>query len=224
MLVDIVVISYKDSKRLARCVDGIHTNCKDYNLILVDNNLVNRGYSAGCNYGASLGQAPYIMLLNSDAYIQPGCLEALIDRAQPAEVGMVGAKQVDPQDPGRITFGGALGSPYPYGRHMGGRVEYGNCSVPERQIWLNGAAVLIKRKLWLYLRGMDERFFLFYSDSDFSLRAKQAGAELWYEPEAVVYHKLGASSSGGEHMEKDKLTFEKKWDIPTQDYKLFNLV
>jgi GT2 family glycosyltransferase len=211
--VDIIVVSYRDDRKLARCLACVRANCSDYNLILVDNNLNNRGFSRGCNYGADLGTAPLILFLNSDAYIQPGCLDALIKRAGGSQVGMVGAQQRDPDKHDVITFGGAVGSPYPYGRHAGGRVSLGNCDIAERQVWLNGACLLIKRGLWTHLKGFNPSLFMFYSDSDLSLRAKMASAELWYEPDAVCWHKLNSSRSDDKHLIADKTTFAEIWDV-----------
>ena len=210
-LTDIVVLSYNDNKQLTRCVRSIWDNCKDYKLILVDNNVINRGFSSGCNFGANQGSSEYIYLLNSDAYVQPGCLEALLDRFRQHGVGCVGSKQLDPLDHDRITFGGVLGGPYPYGKHLGGLVSMGNHSLASRQIWLNGASLLIKRNLWDKLKGLNEKFFMFYSDSDFCLRVKELGYSLWYEPNAVVYHKLKSSSSSNNHLISDQKVFAEIW-------------
>lgn len=40
----------------------------------------------------------------------------------------------------------------------------------------------------------DEKFFMYYEDVDLSFRAQLAGYKVWYTPEAIVYHKRGASA------------------------------
>lgn len=213
--VDIIILSYLDDKPLARCIQCINQHCKDFNLILIDNNVTNKGWSLGNNFGASQGTSEYIWFLNSDAYCQHNTLHALLDRFRDDRCGAAASQQLDPMNPNLIRYGGSL-SFYPYGQHRGGLVNMGNCDIPSRQVWLNGASLLVKRDLFEALKGFNENLFMYYGDSDFSLRVRRAGYDLWYEPESKVLHRLGSSASA-DGIDRDKKAFEKYWGIqPTE--------
>jgi GT2 family glycosyltransferase len=53
---------------------------------------------------------------------------------------------------------------------------------------------LVPRDLFTALAGFDERFFLYYEDVDFALRAWRRGQRSWYETSATVTHIGGGSS------------------------------
>jgi GT2 family glycosyltransferase len=57
-----------------------------------------------------------------------------------------------------------------------------------------GSFFLVRRELWNQLKGMDERFFVYLEDLDFSLRAHQCGWSSWYLASASIYHKGGGTS------------------------------
>lgn len=59
-----------------------------------------------------------------------------------------------------------------------------------------GAAALLHRDAWTRLGGFDERFFLYYEDTDLSWRMQRAGWEILYVPDAVVRHRLSVSTGG----------------------------
>ena len=57
-----------------------------------------------------------------------------------------------------------------------------------------GACLAVRNELWQQLGGMDEAFFLYAEDTDFCLRAKQAGWLVGYDPGVCVRHEWGAST------------------------------
>ncbi len=59
---------------------------------------------------------------------------------------------------------------------------------------LAGAALLIKKEVFDQIGFFDERFFLYFEDLDFCLRAKRAGYRLFIDPEVVAEHQVSASS------------------------------
>lgn len=58
-----------------------------------------------------------------------------------------------------------------------------------------GAACLIKRELINHVGFLDGTYFMYYEDTDLSLRAWRNGWDIYYEPEAIVYHKHKASTN-----------------------------
>ncbi len=57
-----------------------------------------------------------------------------------------------------------------------------------------GAFFLVRRTLFEALSGFDPRFFVYFEEVDFSLRARQAGFRSYYLAGTTVYHKGGGSS------------------------------
>lgn len=210
---DIIIILYGDRADLDRCVKSIEETCTDYNLIVIDNNKVNRGFTKACNEGIKAGKAPWVWLVNQDAVILPGAQEALIRRfSYGPQVGIVGSMQLDYNDQDMIAHGGTSRA-FPGGQHKGGRVSMGHCQIPEKQTWVNFASVMIRRSMIDKIGFMDESLFLLYSDSDYCYYARSRGYEVWYEPQSRVLHRLKSSKGITEWHEKDQQAFMKKWGI-----------
>jgi hypothetical protein len=214
-MTDIVIVSYDDSFELGRCVTCIKEFCTDYNLIIIDNNETNIGYTAGVNKGIKQGTGEYIWLLNSDCYITEGAQEGLIAMLNRfPRAGIAGSMQIDPEDlaKDRIMHGGTTQA-WPHGVHKGGSVSKGHCGVPERQTWVNGASMMLKREMVNVIGPLDESMFLLYSDSDYCFWARERGWDVWYTPDSKVLHKLKASAGPNEWAIKDRAAFMKKWGI-----------
>lgn len=210
---DIIIISYKDEIPLKECIASIERHCTDYNLIIEDNNLDNRGFSRAANAAIKKGKAPMIWLLNSDAIVLEGAQQALIDRfAYGNQVGIVGSMQIDPDDHDLIRCGGMLRA-FPSGVHKSGRISMGHCQIPSKQTWYNFASVALSSKMVEKIGPMDESMFLLYIDSDYSYYCRSCGYEVWYEPRSRVIHKLNASKKVTEWHKKDLEAFMKKWGI-----------
>jgi GT2 family glycosyltransferase len=181
-------------------------------IIIVDNNKYNLGFTHAVNTGISRSTGDYIWLLNSDAIVLPGALDALIKRMESdSTCGIAGSMQIDPDDKNTIRHGGTSQA-YPYGIHKGGKVSAGDCRVPERQKWVNFASVLIRKKMIDLIGLLDENYFMYYSDSDYCYQARMTQWTVWYEPESKVLHRLNASANPDKSiLDKDKKHFEDKW-------------
>jgi hypothetical protein len=210
---DIIIVSYNDACELKKCVKAIETHGSNYNLIIEDNNTVNRGFTKAINDGMKKGQSEFIWLINSDALILEGAQEGLIMRLQASKkAGIAGSMQIDYDNHDLIRHGGTVRA-FPAGVHKGGYLSMGHCRFPEKQTWVNFASVMFKREMVNQIGLMDESMFLVYSDSDYCFMARQKGWEVWYEPSSRVYHRLNASKTASEWHKKDMEMFMNKWDI-----------
>jgi GT2 family glycosyltransferase len=61
--------------------------------------------------------------------------------------------------------------------------------------WLAGASMLVRRQVFASAGLFDERYFLYYEETDYCLRVREAGWQVWYLPESEVEH-VGAASTG----------------------------
>jgi N-acetylglucosaminyl-diphospho-decaprenol L-rhamnosyltransferase len=165
----------------------------------------NAGYAAGINRGVreAVG-AEAILVLNPDVRLHPGAVPALARALRLPGTGIV-APQVRSAD-GHLemslrrepTLPRALGltrTRLPvFSEYVQERAAYDR---PGRADWALGAVLLMSRKCYDLLGGWDESYFLYSEETDLSLRARQAGLETRYEPQAVATHIGG--QSGRDH-------------------------
>ncbi len=164
----------------------------------------NLGYAGGVNRGirAALERdAHWVFLINNDATVRPTTIRGLVAAAQGRDrVAAVMPLIVFSHDPSLVWFAGASFDPR---RSRPGRVEGYREPLPLRQPVsrqidrITGAAVLLRAKALRDVGLFDEQLFFQYEDVDWSLRARQRGWEIHFDPSAVVEHKV-AGSSGGE--------------------------
>lgn len=159
----------------------------------------NAGFGAANNLAMARSRGEFLLLLNSDAFVKPGAVEALLDvmRADP-RVGVAGPRLLNSDSsPQPCCF--AFPSPghawvenlFPGGWGGGWTVE--RESAPP---WIVGAAMLVRREVFLRVGGFDERFFLYAEESDWQRRIRSAGWQVRVTPAAEVEH-LGRASSEG---------------------------
>ncbi len=170
----------------------------------------NGGFAYGNNVALRMAlsqESPpdYFFLLNPDAEVRSGAVESLVAflEANP-HVGIAGAGL---EDADGTPWKWAFRFPNVYAEFDNGlrlgivskllrsRVvgqQMGN--QPERVDWLPGAAMLVKREVFEKVGLMDERYFLYFEETDFFLAASRLGIECWYYPDAHVMHLSGQST------------------------------
>lgn len=171
----------------------------------------NGGFAFGNNFALRPALAmpdppDYFFLQNPDAFPEPGSLRTLIDalRTHP-EAGIAGSgiHGVEgephrtafrfPSVPGELEAYARIG---PVSRllqhHM---VAFPLPSRTVRADWVSGASMLVRRPVFEDVGLFDERFFLYFEETDFCLRAHRAGWATLYVPESRVAH-LGSVSTG----------------------------
>jgi N-acetylglucosaminyl-diphospho-decaprenol L-rhamnosyltransferase len=176
--------------------------------VLLVRNRVNRGFAAACNQGARGSKARYLLFLNPDTRLDENSLPrpaAFLDDPGNGDVGIVGIQLVD--GAGRVSrscarfptpwrlFSLMVGLPRLFPARFPGHFmtewdHSGNRDVDQ----VMGAFFLVRRHLFESLGGFDERFFVYFEELDFCLRARKAGWRSHYLAEAQAYHKGGGTS------------------------------
>jgi N-acetylglucosaminyl-diphospho-decaprenol L-rhamnosyltransferase len=162
----------------------------------------NLGYAAGLNAGRrSLGAVGCVLVLNPDVRLRPGVVEALRDALSEPGVGVAVPRLVDgdgvlaPTLRREPTVLRALGEAVLGGSRAGRVSALGELVTDPAAYeaaggadWATGAAMLISTSCWDALGGWDESFFLYSEETDFALRARDAGYRLRYVPDATAEH------------------------------------
>jgi GT2 family glycosyltransferase len=163
-------------------------------------NAVNGGWAGGNNTGivyALERGADQVVLLNNDTTVPPDFVERLAAAAEAYPgYGVLGPVINFMDDPDEVMTDGCLfnrpGYPGFFQRQPVPLVRREPPAVTETDI-VNGCCMMVRRDVFERIGLIDERFFLIHEESDFCLRARQAGFRCGVLGEALVWHK-GSSS------------------------------
>lgn len=168
-----------------------------YTLIETGENL---GFAGGNNVGieaALKAGATHVLLLNNDTVVDKGFLDAFLKQNDP----IMGAKIYLESDPNRFDhIGGRWNKAAAKFDLIGAReVDQGQYDEPCNLDYACGACLFIKKEVLETVGLLENAFFLFWEESDFCARAKNAGFLVRLCPQAKIWHKVSASFSGKAH-------------------------
>ncbi|MBL8178756.1 MAG: glycosyltransferase family 2 protein [Bryobacterales bacterium] len=158
-------------------------------------NTTNKGFCEANNQGIAIAHGEYIALLNNDAEAEPGWLDALVRALERApRSGMAASKVKVWEDPRRLDKVGHLIFLDGQNRGRGsGEIDSGQYDTMEDVLWPDGCAALYRHTMLDEIGAFDEDFFAYADDAELGLRARLAGWECVYAPDAVVQHHRGAT-------------------------------
>ncbi len=168
--------------------------------ILLDDNY---GFSYANNVGirrAGEWEADHILLLNNDTEAESDLFTRLMDCAARHSDCMIVPK-ICYSDHRNVIWsaGGEVSHWIKKIRHIGLDQEDRGQYDEERQIgFATGCCLLLPRRVIERAGTLDERFFLYYEDTEYSFRLQKLGIKIYYCPAARLYHKVGASSKGAD--------------------------
>jgi len=154
----------------------------------------NLGFAAAVNRGVAAAATPWVWILNNDVELHPRCLEALAARVVEAGAGFAAPRLKRLDNPSRLDGCYDLLARSGCAWRAGSGMPDGPLFAAPREIaFAPFTAVLVRRSLFEQAGGLDENFGSFLEDVDFCLRCALAGARGVYVPEAVAYHRGGAT-------------------------------
>lgn len=203
---DIVIVSYNTRELLRDCLKSLETQDEiEWRAIVVDNDSsdgsaamvrgefpdallietgANLGFAGGTNRGIAESDAPYVMLLNSDTRVEPGCLGMLYRKLETEPgIGLLAARLLNADGTPQAS---CVPDRFPWAY-----------SAPDRDcdlVWASAAALVVRRYCLEAIGALDEEFFYTGEDYDWGLRARKANWRVAFCAEAEVVH-LGAASS-----------------------------
>lgn len=149
----------------------------------------NTGFAEGCNLGVSLASAAVIALINPDAIAEPRALAALGGMALRPDVGIASASLRLASAPDRMN---SAGNDINFlGLSWAGHFDEPAASFPDvvDVASASGAAMACTKELWDELGGLEDAYFAYFEDTEFSIRCWQRGLRVVFVPEAVVVHR-----------------------------------
>lgn len=162
----------------------------------------NIGFAGGNNIGINAAKIlgyQYYWMLNADTEIDSRALYYMIEGInQDPSIGIVGSK-IYYYGTNKIWFaGGNINTLLGTSSHIGQREEdHGQFNNTIEVDYISGCSLLFKAEVLDDIGFMTEDYFLYYEESEWNVKAKQAGWLIKWIPDSIVYHKV-SSSSGGE--------------------------
>ncbi len=211
VLASVIIVNYNGRFHLPRCLDSLLADdMTEVEIIVVDNasgdgspDLIardypqvrlirsreNLGFGGANNLAAAHAQGSYLAFLNPDTVVTTGWLGALITALETqSQAGLATSQLLLLDQPERINAAGNE-------MHLTGLTlcrGLGDEAVcwqqGDRVTAVSGAAFVMRRSLFAELGGFDADFFMYFEDTDLSLRTRLAGYECLYVPRSVVYH------------------------------------
>ncbi len=219
-LVSIVTINYNQTDTTCAFLDSARRlTYPNYEIIVVDNaseinpaeqirqggythiqlisNSENLGFTGGNNVGIAAAKGEFIFIVNNDTELTPDLLERLLAPFKADNrIGVTCPKIRYFYNRDVIQYAGY----HSLNKLTGQTVAVGTKEIDSGQYdqsgpthFAHGCAMMVKREVIEQVGRFAERFFLYYEELDWSQRIKKAGYVIYYQAEALIYHKESVS-------------------------------
>ncbi len=167
----------------------------------------NIGYTRACNEAVATSTGDLVLLINADAELTSGALDALVARLRSSDdVGAVGP---------RLVYGDGTWQRWTAGRAPSLTSTLAYLLLLERALaffadrsvylardistafmpdWVSSACMLARRAALDDVGPFDDRYFCYMDDVDICQRMRDRGWSVWYEPAALVVHLMSQST------------------------------
>jgi len=218
----IIILNWNSPQLTADCIRSLLAmDAKDYEVVVVDNGSsdgsaqwlprefpqitvlpqsCNLGFAGGCNAGIRYAlerNVEYILLLNNDTYVASDFIREMLSRMEgDAQIAVVCPKIYFADHPNVLWYAGGdfslwTGTP----RHRGWkRIDQGQFDGNQVIAQATGCAMLVRSDALRDVGLLDEQFWAYAEDLDWSLRFLEQGYRIALAPRAHVWHYDGATS------------------------------
>ncbi|HWQ12423.1 MAG TPA: glycosyltransferase family 2 protein [Roseiflexaceae bacterium] len=156
----------------------------------------NLGFAAGNNVGLRYALEhgyDYVLLLNNDTEVTPDLLTRLLEVAESDQrIGVVGPTITYYERPDLIwSAGGTIDWRCGTSAMRGGSLSDSVLRAPPADVdFVTGCALLVRRAALERAGLLDERFFMYYEETEWCVRIARAGFRILHVPAALVQHKI----------------------------------
>lgn len=182
--------------------ENIFKSISERRLILIKNEK-NDGFAEGNNIGIRYAlnnlNPSYILLLNNDTVVDKEFLVEMLKISEcDTRIGIVGPKIYFYDEPNRIWFAkGKISWKLCRGLNVGyNKIDKGQYNKIDEVEYVSGCAFLIKKEVIDNIGLLDKRFFLYFEEIDWTIRASKLGYKSFFIPNAKVWHKISKSGGG----------------------------
>jgi len=173
----------------------------------------NSGYSGGNNIGLKRiieNGADYALILNNDTTVERDFLAKLVEVGESdPKIGILGPAILEVRPPNQVI---EPSSPISHTmiyhnivvsrKVYGGKIKWlkpelshsSQLQIYDPRLYVPGTAMLIKKEVIENIGLLDERYFLYFEDADYCLRASRAGYGLKIVSQALVHHRISSSA------------------------------
>lgn len=257
-IISAIVVSYNTAALTLRCLDALFADLGTMpaEVLVVDNgstdasvsevrsrfpqaivleNGANLGFGAANNIAMKQATGKYLLLINSDAFVRPGAIAAMVARAQAdPQLAVIGPRIV-------CTDGSLQLSCFRFTTPARAWMENlwlsqlfsGSKSLGDYRRWPHdrerivdfviGACMLVRADAYRQVGGFDENFFMYSEESDWQWRMKRAGWMVAFTPAASVEH-IGGASGIGEKARINRHFFESLDLYTRKHHGIFGLI
>ena len=179
---------------------AIRAHYPEARLVRLESNV---GFCLGNAEGARVAQGDWLAFLNDDTRVDPDWITEMLATAERHAASCVGARILDWYGE-RIDFAGAAVNFEGKGFQVGfASKDLDRWGEEQSILFACGAAMLVRRDLFLETGGFDEALFAYYEDLAFGWQLWVRGHEVWLSPRAVVRHRHHGTS--GKWMEAPRV-------------------
>lgn len=190
-------------------------------------NTKNGGYASACNIGANHALGKYLIFLNADCVVTTNWVKPLYDLIESnKEIGLVGNMQIK-----KNGYLDSAGSQWSWKNktfeHVGRNIYNGkplngpfnshaipkDLLVPQQREMVTGCCFIIEKKLFETINGFDTNYKIgYWEDSDINMKVQELGYKVFFQPNSIIYHKVGHSAAGGhKFMTENRKLFHNRW-------------
>lgn len=209
-MITVSIVSYNSRFVIGQALQSVLLHPKVTRAVLVDNastdgtveyvqqyfphveimrNATNVGFGNGHNRALETIKTEFALLLNPDARLQPGALDALLSAAKHYPDAAILAPQLRDSR-------GVLHLSWKQNLFMHKKADRDIIQLPEEPVcadFLSGAVLLLNMELMRKVGFFDPNIFLYYEDDDLCMRVRAAGLSCVFIPNAIAVHDMGTS-------------------------------
>lgn len=183
--IELVII---DNKSTDSTINTIKSYEKDINIKLIENNF-NEGFAGACNLGVEKSISEFVFITNQDVLFPPDFFDKLMqiyNNLKKTQEIVISPALVF--ETGKIHYFGAknhfLG--FSYTPETGEFLPKNK--IIKRTQRLSGGTLFIKKDLFLKIGGFYRKFFMYYEDTDLSLRLLRNGYKIYTTNDPYLIH------------------------------------
>ncbi|MCA9932349.1 MAG: glycosyltransferase family 2 protein [Anaerolineales bacterium] len=229
MDLSIIIVNWNTSHLLERCLNEIclYPPSCSFEVFVIDNastddsvfllktkfawvhlieNQENVGFAKANNQAIWASAGEYVLLLNSDAFVQPDALQYLLNnmRANP-DTGVCGPMLLNDDQTFQASFADFPSLWHEIIHQLGlakylispnyPSYAYNHSLIQQKVDWVGGACMMVRRQAIVQAGMLNESFLMYGEEMEWCYRIKQCGWQIIFCPDAKVTHLGGQSST-----------------------------